>query len=167
MTETQTIHDMARAHWWHRAKTDDLQAAICLGAADPAAQLAADEIKQAWDEAKDVEIAAMRAALSGVTLEGWRVAYQLHTEMLALVEERDIAEAIAEQAATDTKQAGNVIQRCAKNIRFKEEVIAETDKLVRVVERHPKTPQAVAEEVRRLNQWVGLDRVTATHTPTA
>lgn len=62
---------LARAHWWHRAKQTshaDQAIAICAGAADPIAQLAADEINQAWNNVKDIETEAMQAALSQVTL---------------------------------------------------------------------------------------------------
>lgn len=65
------IETLARAHWWHRARqtTHAKQALqVCLGATNPQAQCAADEINQAWDKVKDSETEAMRSALSGMTL---------------------------------------------------------------------------------------------------
>lgn len=66
------LESRARAHWWHRARqtTHAEQALhVCLGAADPQAQLAADEINQAWDNVKSIETEAMRAALDHFTLD--------------------------------------------------------------------------------------------------
>lgn len=65
------IESIARAHWWHRVRLTtyaDQALAVCMGAADPMAQHAADEINQAWDDVKGIETDAMWAALSSVTL---------------------------------------------------------------------------------------------------
>ena len=66
-----SIESMARAHWWtrHRETTyADQAVAVLMGAADPTAQLAADEINRAWETAKNQEIQAMRDALGTETL---------------------------------------------------------------------------------------------------
>lgn len=68
----KNIEKLARTHWWTRAKVYNpkLQADLCMGAADSAAQLAGETIDAMWREVMEIETEAMRMALSQVTLAG-------------------------------------------------------------------------------------------------
>lgn len=67
MTETQLIHDMAKAHWWRRESPKALKTyamGILLGADDERSSVAMHRIDKKWAKVRKTEIAAMERALA-------------------------------------------------------------------------------------------------------